>query len=200
MSRFFDPESWAWKPFGWIGDVFILSLLWVFCSFPLFTVGAATTALYDAAVHVLRRGEKDTLGRFFHTFKAEFKTSTLSTLLWAAVLGLCYLALRLYGNHVAVTDLSVVITAAGLAVLAVLVGVLCWVFPLLSRFTFGFGGLNGTAVKLALAHLPSTIVLGLVTVLAGFLCLQFLIPIFFLPCLLVLFWSLLMEPAFRQYM
>ena len=124
MSRFFDPESWAWKPFGWIGDIFILSLLWVLCSFPLFTLGAATTALYDAAVHVLRYGEKDTLGRFFRTFRAEFKAATLSTLLWAAVLALCYLALRLYGNHAAVNQLSTVITVAGLVVLSVLVGVL----------------------------------------------------------------------------
>ena len=200
MGRFFDADNWVWKPFGWVADIFMLSLLWFLCSFPLFTLGAATTALYDAAVHGLRRGEKDTLGRFFRTFKAEFKTATLSALLWAAILGLCYLALRLYGNHVAVTDLSVVITVAGLVVLAVIVGFLCWVFPLLSRFTFDFGGLNGTTVKVALAHLPATMAVGVVTVPAAFLCLQFWVPFFFLPCLLVLFWSLFMEPVFQTYM
>ena len=33
MARgYFDPESLAWKPFGWIGEIVILSLLLVILS------------------------------------------------------------------------------------------------------------------------------------------------------------------------
>lgn len=199
-SRLFNANNWVWKPFGWIGDIFIASGLWFLCSLPLFTMGAATTALYDCMVHCTRHNDGSVFTRFFRTFKKEFSTATLSTLLWAAVLGLGYLAVRTFGSHAAPTDGAVVLTVAALVVLAAVVGIVCWVFPLLSRFTFGLGNLNATAVKLALGHMPATLALGIVTVLAGYLCLQFWLPFLFLPALTALIWSLLLEPVFQKYM
>ena len=55
VRRFFNSETGIWRFFGWVGDIVMLSLLWVLCSVPLVTMGAASTALYDAAVHVMRR-------------------------------------------------------------------------------------------------------------------------------------------------
>lgn len=198
-GRFFDAEHPAWKPFGWIGDLVSLSLLWLVISVPVVTMGTATTALYDAVAHGFRRKEPETIHRFFRTLKAEFKTATLSTLLWGAVLAALYAIIRLFGNHAAVNDATTVITLAGLVILIAVVGVVSWVFPLLSRFTFGVRGLAVTAVKLAVQHLPSTLVLGFITVLCGFLCLRFWVPFFVLPAVMALLWSLLIERVFRNY-
>lgn len=200
MGNLFNPDSWFWKPFGYIADVLLLSCIWFLCSVPLFTLGASTTALYDAAAHCIRGQDKRLFSRFFRTFQKEFKLSTLSWLLWAAVIALCYLALRAYSSAAAPTDGAVVITVAALALLVVIVGVVCWVFPLLSRFTFGFAQLNTTAVKLALSRPLRTIALGICTVFAGYLCLQFWLPFLFLPALLILLWTVLIEPVFRSYM
>ena len=198
-ARFFNSESPVWKPFGWIGDLVLLSLLWFVISVPLVTIGAATTALYDAVVHGFRKKEPETVLRFFSTLKAEFKTATLTTLLWAVVLGVLYYVIRLFGNRVEVNDATTVVTLAGLVILIVIVGVVSWVFPLLSRFTFDTKGLSGTAVKLAVQQLPSTIILGGITVLCGFLCIRFWIPFFFLPAVMTLLWSLLTERVFKRY-
>ena len=46
MRSLFNPESFLWKPFGYIGDLVVLSLLWV-CSIPVVTLGASSAALYD---------------------------------------------------------------------------------------------------------------------------------------------------------
>lgn len=200
MNRFFNSESWLWKPFSYVADIFMLSCLWFLCSAPLITLGAATTALYDVTARCVRGGEKAMFSRFFHTFKKEFLTSALSSLLWAAIIGVCYLCVKAYGNSVAPTDGAVVITVAALILLVVIVGIGCWVFPLLSRFTFGFAGLNVTAVKLAVSQLPRTMLMGVLTVFAAYLCLQFWVPFLFLPGLLVLLWSVLIEPVFQTYM
>ena len=73
----------------------MLSLLWVLCSVPLVTMGAASTALYDAAVHVMRRKDDAVFSRFFGTFRRELKTACLTTLLWGAVACLFVLLYRM---------------------------------------------------------------------------------------------------------
>ena len=100
-GRFFDSESMVWKPFGWIGDIVFLSLLWFICSVPIITMGAATTALYDAVAHGFRMKEPETVHRFFRTLKKEFKTATLATVIWGVILGVLYGILRTFGNSVA---------------------------------------------------------------------------------------------------
>ena len=84
--RVFDPEGLVWKPLGYLGDLVVLSLLWALCSIGVVTAGAAGAALYDAAVHALRRKDSQLIGRFFDTFKRELKSGVLATLFWPGVL------------------------------------------------------------------------------------------------------------------
>lgn len=199
-NSLFHSESFVWKPFGWVADILLMSGLWFVCSVPIVTMGAATTALYDCAARCVRGADQKIFARFFGTFKRELGQSILCQLLWTGVIGAGYWLIRTFGNHVAVTDASVMATAAWLCILVVVVGAGCWVLPLLSRFTFSFGALNATAVKLALIHIPRTMALGLSTVVAAWLCIQWWIPFLFLPMLLMLLWTLLLEPVFRRYM
>lgn len=199
-NSLFHSENWLWRPFGYIADVFLLSCMWFLCSVPLVTLGASTTALYDCAARCVRGKDQKMFARFFRTFKREFVTSTMSLAVWAAVIAGLYMLVKTYGNTAQVTDASVVVTVALLVIVVAVVGVACWVLPLLSRFTFGFAQLNGTAVKLALANLPRTMILGISTVVAAWLCLQLWIPFFFLPALLALEWTLFIEPVFKKYM
>ena len=47
--KLFDPTALFWRWMSTLADVLLLSLLWFFTSLPLLTLGAATTALYDAS-------------------------------------------------------------------------------------------------------------------------------------------------------
>lgn len=199
MSRFFSRENWIWSPFSWIADMVILSCLWVLCSVPLFTIGASTAALYDCAARCVRGGDEKMFARFFRSFRRELMQSIPSLLLWCIVIIGGYTAISTYGNSVTVTGTSTAITTGLLLLLTVVVGIAAWVFPLLSRFTFSIVQLNITAIRLALLHLPRTMALGISTVLAGFLCLQFIAPLFFLPGILALVWTLLLERIFQKY-
>ncbi|MBQ5978046.1 MAG: DUF624 domain-containing protein [Oscillospiraceae bacterium] len=171
-----------------------MSMLWTVCSAPLISVGAASCALYDAVVADFRRHEQDYLRRFFRTLKQEFLSSLLPTLLWAAILAALWWALRVTAGG------SLWITAAGLGVYLLPLGIVCWVFPLLSRFTLDFKTLNGNAVRLALGHAPSTFAVALGCAAAVWFTLRLaLLPLFCLPALLALYASVFFEPVFRQY-
>ena len=198
MKRFFDPEGLLWKPLGFIGELVMLSLLWGVCSIALVTVGPATAALYDSVVHALRRRDDNLFSRFFRTFRAELKTGCLSALLWLGLLALLFFSWRfLTGLDDPRFGMIAWVYAPVLALL--LLGVLCWVFPLLSRFTFGFAALNRTAARLALGNILRSLAAALLTALGIVVCFLYTTPIIFVPGLVAWLWSYLMEPVFVGY-
>lgn len=195
----FRGDSPFWKPFGFVADLLVLSVLWLLCSLPLVTLGGAAAALYDAVVHGLRRKEPDYLSRFFQTFRQEWKHGVGPTLLWGGILGALYAGFRWFTGHAAGD--AAVMTAVGLLVLLCIpLGIACWVFPLLSRFTLDFRTLNGNAARLALGKLPITFLLALSAYGCLWVTVRFLfLPLLLLPAALMLAWSYLLEPVFRSY-
>lgn len=193
----FDPDRLVWRGISTGMDLVYVSVLWVVCSIPVITIGAASTALYDTVAHCIRRREEGMVARFFSTFRAEFKTATLSWLMWLAGLGLCaLLAVYLLTNGEGAQGFLFRVNLV--VALVVVIGSLVWVFPVLSRFTMGFGGLNLAAVKLVFSHLPATLVMGALTLLSALACYVWLYPMLLLPGLVALLDSLYVERAFRK--
>ena len=93
-----------------------------------------------------------------------------------------------------------VLAAAYLVLMVIPAGLLCWLFPLISRFAYGFLALNRTALQFWFAHLPSTLAMTALLVVCEHLCVQLLFPVFFLPCLLALAHSGFAERAFRKHL
>lgn len=198
-NSLFNPENWIWTPFGRVADFLILSGLWLLCSIPVVTAGAAFAALYDCAARCMIGGEREMLSRFFRTFRQELKQGCLSFLLWAVILGGAVMLVRGFTGSAAGTEGNLVLAYAMVVFLAVAVGTASWVFPLLSRFTFDFASLNMTAIRLALAHLPRTMALGAVNIAAGWLCLRLLMPVMVAPGIAALLSAYLLEPVFKKY-
>nr|WP_326184671.1 DUF624 domain-containing protein [uncultured Oscillibacter sp.] len=195
---FFDPQNGFWSAIGKFTDVLVLSLLWLFCSLPVFTIGAATTALYDAAV---RGGAGGPWVRFFRTFRREFVTSTVVTVVWGALLAALGALLRLLWRAVAAGTANVAVaTACSLAFLLIPVGAACWMFPLLSRFTFRPAALMLAGLRFAVGYLPRTVVIVAIAAAAALASGLLWLPMLVLPCVTALLWSLTMERVFRKYM
>lgn len=200
-ASIFDPEKGFWRLMSRVVDVLSLSLLWTFCSLPVITLGAATAALYDAAARGMRGQERSPWKRFLRTFRRELGTSAAVTVVWGALLFLLANILRLLWQA-QVNDVAgaPVMLAAFLVLLLLPVGAACWMFPLLSRFTFRPAGLMMTSLRFAVGYLPYTLVIVAVTALAALAVWMLWLPVFVLPCLTALLWSLPMERAFRRYM
>lgn len=189
-----------WRWCSRLLDVMALSVLWFFCSIPLVTTGAASAALYDAAVHGLRREEAGTYTRFFRTFRRELKPAVLATLLWGSVIASLLWGGRLIGTVIQEPAPVLTATAVFAALLLFALGTVSWLFPLLSRFEFSFRALNRTAVQFWIVHLPSSVLLALLLAVCTWVCARFLFPVCFLPCAEALLASLLVERAFKKHL
>ena len=114
-----------------------LNLLWMVCSLPVFTAGAATAALYDVTLRLAREEEPPLTRRFFKAFRENFRQATI---LWLILLGIGVLlgadGYILYHLYKGTTGMVSVICTLGLALIIVAaiayVIVLLYVFPLVA--------------------------------------------------------------------
>ena len=185
-GRLFDPEGTIWKPLGYLGDFVMLSLMWAVCCIPVVTVGPATTTLYDSAVHALRRGDDALLSRFIQTFKRELGSGILATVIWILIFLAAWGVYQFLVRSLPEGESRPVILIFYLVLVGFfLLCILAWVFPTLSRFTFGFASLNRTAVRLALGNILRSAALVLLTALSILLVLLFAAPVVELMMLLL---------------
>ena len=195
----FRPYGPVWNFFNAITDVLLLSLLWCACSLPLITLGASTTALYDAAVHGIRYREPGVYRRFFRTFRREWKTSVPVTLLWGAVLLFGFYVLALL-DEAAAEETAAGLMAGGYRVLmGIPLTAACWSCMLLSRFTYKSRELTVNAVRFLPVHLLQSLAIGAFTWLVCWYCFHYPIALTFAPAVAVIGWSLLAEPVFKKY-
>ena len=114
-----------------------LNLLWLVCSLPVFTAGAATAALYDVTLRIAREEEPPVTTRFFKAFLENFRQATT---VWLILLGIGALlgadGYILYHLYKSTAGMVSVICTLGLALIIVAaiayVIVLLYVFPLVA--------------------------------------------------------------------
>lgn len=83
MGNMFNPDSGFSRIMNKISDLFILNILWIFCSIPILTIGATTTALYSANLKLINNEEGNLIKTFFKSFKENFKKATI---IWLIIL------------------------------------------------------------------------------------------------------------------
>ena len=114
-----------------------LNLLWFLCSIPVFTAGAATTALYDVTLRISRGEDPSLTSRFFRAFRENFRQSTI---LWLIMLALGILlsldGYILYNLYKSTTGVFSVVCTLGLAVVIAAAILYCivllYLFPLIA--------------------------------------------------------------------
>lgn len=195
----FRPEGPVWNICNTITDTLALSGLWLLCSLPLVTLGASTTALYDAAVHGIRGREAGIYKRFFRTFKAEFKTSLPVTLVWGIVLLFTVYVLALLDETAAESTHAALLAGGYRVMMAIPMCIFAWSCMLLSRFTYNFRTLTVNAVKCLPVHLLPSLAVAVMTWAGCWYMTHYPIGLFFAPGVLVIGWSLVAEPVFQKY-
>ncbi len=88
MRRLFDYGSPLMRNLIRLFDCMCLSVLWLICSLPIVTMGAASAALYTAVYRYIRRDEGYLWRTYWDAFRENFKRSTLA---WLVPLGLLVL-------------------------------------------------------------------------------------------------------------
>lgn len=173
-------------------DIITAGLLWLVCSLPLVTIGAASAALYYSVVKCIRHERGGLTKSFFKAFRRDFKTATLLWLIFLAA-GLLFAA-DVYAFEKMVGG---ALGTVGKILLAALLAFFPWVFAFVSRFSNTVGGTLRYCGYLALRNIGTTLLMLLE--LAGFGLIVWLMPplTVLLPGLVCLLLSLHIEPVFK---
>ena len=198
MNGFYNPNNFFWRGFGRIADFFILSVFWMVCCVPIVTLFPACIALYDSTAHCVLGNEQHPYSRFFRTFRNELKRGVGLTLLWCAIGAVAVLGYQLLGQLVPEAQ-RMTVSSIYLACAAIPLCVVIWLIPVQSRYVYTFGALHSTAAALALRHLPTTVILLIISLVGSYVL--YLLPflICFLPGIMVYLQSWFIERVFRQY-
>ena len=163
MRFLFDPESQIMQILSRFCDIVILNLVFLLTCIPIFTIGAANTALYDVVFRMDTDREGKMLPTYFHSFRENFRQSTI-----------VWLALLLFGvaTYLNMTRFSVLgehsyLLGYGLFIVSMLVLVLevflfSYSFPLLSRFRNSTRQTAVNALLLSIGNLPRTLVVAVI--------------------------------------
>lgn len=198
-NQVFSPDNLFFRTLSRGVDFVGLSLLWALLSLPVVTIGPATAALYYTVVKVFRHKQDGAFGMYLRAFRDDFVTGFFASLICVAAalpLAAGYWVMR---QNIS-TDRGVVLYMAYYVALIVPAGVLCYLFPLLGRFEFEVGGLFRTALTMSLRHLPSTVIVVLLTAELAVAAINLWWPILVAPTLCALLTSLFLERIFPKYL
>ena len=198
------PDSKTMIFFGKLVDLTRINLLWLMGCLPVFTAGAATTAMITC-LYAYREGEKCGSKVFFAAFRKSFGKATV---LWLMLL---FFLAMLAADYWIVAYLAfpgrMAVIALIFFVLFSLILVAGMIFPLLSQFPAGLKEMVINAVLLCLANLPKMLLvtaMNLLPVLLALLLPQVFVlsGFFWLICgfsLMALYDITVIEKIFSQF-
>ena len=161
MHAFFSSDSKLMQAMGRIGDLVILNLLFLISCLPLFTIGAASAALYTVCFQMGTEKESGIFRTYAPAFRENFKQGTVVFLILALFLLAGFFDTLLLSSLAGWLRYGCILTAI-LLVLAVLM--YSYAFPLLSQFSNGIRGTLKNALLLSLGYLPRSLLIAAVNV------------------------------------
>ena len=182
-----------------ITDIILIGFYFIVCSLPIFTIGASATGLYYATNKCIYRGRGYTT-EFFHSFKENFKQSTLSWLVFMAIFAI--LGGDIYiTRHLISPDSP--FAAASLFFLVLFVFTIIWAiyhFAYIARFSNGFKeSFKVSAVFMVINFGWSLVILGEIIILL-LVMYRFPVLILFSPGLISCAIQPILEKVFHKYM
>lgn len=200
MSRIFSLEGSLMKTLDRVFNLLALSCMWLLFSLPIVTMGASTTALYDAVYRYVRNDEGYLWTIWWKSFKGNFKRSTL---VWIPFLFFLLFLLMDLSILKQMREQGLPLSGLYWIILALLAVALDWgVFlaAYCARFNGGARDIFRCSFLLMTVHpILSLEILGLLV--AGFiLFLTFPAFIVFIPATLFWLGSYITEKIFRQHL
>lgn len=201
MNQFLDSNNPFFRFMGKVADVFLLNLMWVVCSLPIITAGAATTAAMYEGMRLARGEEGYVISRFWKSFRLNFKQATKIHVLFLAAGALLAFDMMVWMKSSGSLALAMIaITTVIIIVYAVLV---LYTYAVLARFENTIIATMKNALLLAIANFPITLLI--LAILAVYLVMNYIMILFnFLTVFIGLgflayLYGVLFNVAFRKF-
>lgn len=202
MGGIFNIDGKVYQLLDKLADCLIVSLLWLLSSLPIFTIGAATTALYYSVNQIICQNKGTLWKTFWTAFKENFKQATILWIIFLLILA--FLLLDMYISFIMsglVSTLKWILLLLFLLILFVIMWAHYW-FSYISHISDPIKVVLKNTLIMCILHLPKSLsLLALFTVCAIVLAsssrLAFLIVI--LPGFYMIAAHHLLERVFSQY-
>jgi len=163
MGQIFNLDNPVWNFMCKVADLVILNLLVIVCSLPVFTVGAAWTAMHFVTIRMARKEHQYVVKDFLRSFKENFKQATI---IWLLALVAAFVFIGDVLIYKEIPDQIPKVLMVVVMVLAYLVlGTLLYAFPLLSRFYNTVRGTLKNAFLVSIVNIPYTFLFAFLAVL-----------------------------------
>lgn len=184
MSKFFSVDSGLYKFMSRLWDMLKLNFMWVVCSIPIITMGAATTAAYTVTLKMVDEEEGYVCGPFWKEFKANIKKGSIMGVIMLIALYALYLDFQLFQvvEKYRFVFLAVFVIGAVLAATHFI-----YAFPLQARYENSIINTMRNSFRISLKYFPKTIFL-IIALIIEFI-------IFFQLNWTLLFFGILLGPA-----
>ena len=176
MNGIFHYEGKFARALQKVSDVIIASVLWIVGCIPLITIGTSTTALYYASIKAVL-GEGTIVKNFFKSYKENLKQSIVVEVILLVVAYIMYLNWNIGFK---------MMENGTVFVLAWILLVVSYIFPVLARFALTTRQLFVNAFVMSITNLPKTIFI-ILTSMVPIVCLVIRVDyvIKFLPLIIV---------------
>lgn len=155
--RIFDLDGPLMSFLNKIADLMILNILAIICSLPIFTAGAAFTALHYVSLKIVRNEEGYIVKSFFKSFKENFKQATIIWLIALFAIGFLITDFWLITEYE--LDLGYWFKVILMAVFVLVVFTTTFVFPAMAKFTNTTMQTLKNAFAMSVLQFPKTILM-----------------------------------------
>jgi uncharacterized membrane protein YesL len=180
MANFFQYDNPVLVFLGKVLDSIILNLLWLACSIPVFTMGAATSALYYCTLKLAEGREVSLPFDFFREFRNDFKENWKANLFMLV----CGILIVLDGYvfwHMRYRNAVWAIGTAVFVLLALIYAVTTlYVFPLMARFRNTWKHMIQNAFIIGIRFLIPTVIIALLHIAMALIIIRVFTPAVFL--------------------
>lgn len=157
MKGLFSYDSGFFRALDKLGSLFILNLLTLVCSIPLFTIGASFTALYYVTMKMVRDEETYVAKDFFRSFRQNFRQGTLIWIILSvigAVLVFDYWLMEANSEAMPGAKVFMILVLSSMFLLVI---ESAYVFPVLAKFYNTVKQTMKNAFLMGIRHFPRTI-------------------------------------------
>jgi len=154
MFSMFSPDSKIMQIISRVTDLILLNILYLLTCLPVFTVGAATSAMYTLCFRMMREEDSGILKPYFKAFRENFKQGTA---IWLLILLVVGPALYYFDR---VWQMDGIVRFSGLLFILIAVAGLMtasYAFPWISQFRNTTSQSLQNSLILSVSHLPRSL-------------------------------------------
>lgn len=174
MKKLFNVDGGVMSFLSRVTDIFILNIIFLITCIPIVTIGPALTALYSITLKMIKSEESYVFTGYFKAFKENFKISFFSWLILLALFILSYADYRI--SKVLPHNFGAILSTFFFVMFFMCSLTTLYLFPYIARFKGTLKQSFKNAILIAIASLPYTLLLIVITVAFVFVALL-LVPL-----------------------